>query len=237
MKILSIFNNKGGVGKTTLTFHLAHALSEEKKRVLLIDLDPQCNLTIYALNERRIADIWLPEDDFIDDFNVARENKKESEFEQFVSEPRSIHFHLKPIEDGVSDLAELPPPINLRPRLDLIPGRLTLHMFESKVSERFNAIYSGDPLAIRTATSIRNIANNYARENDYDIVILDTSPSLGALNRNILSQSDGFLIPGNPDLFSLYGIRNIGSALSLWKKQFESVFSLLSESLTRNYLV
>lgn len=230
MKILSIFNNKGGVGKTTLTFHLAHALAEEGKRVLLVDLDPQCNLTIYALDEERIAEIWLPEDDFVDDFDAAKNRMTATEFEEFVSDPRSIHFHLKPIEDGVSDLEDLPPPIKLRSRLDLIPGRLTLHMFESKVAERFNAIYSGDPLAIRTATSIRNMAIQYSDLRDYDIVILDTSPSLGALNRNILSQSDGFLIPGNPDLFSLYGIRNIGSALTLWKRQFESAFSLLSDS-------
>src|SRR5712671_22277 len=45
MKIISVFNNKGGVGKTTLTFHLAHALGEIGYRVLLMDLDPQCNLT------------------------------------------------------------------------------------------------------------------------------------------------------------------------------------------------
>ena len=235
MKILTIFNNKGGVGKTTLTFHLAHALAEKGQRVLLIDLDPQCNLTIYALDEQKIANIWLPEDAFIEDFGNATGRLTGNQFDTLVKSPRSVHFHLKPIEDGVSDLVSLPPPVRLRKNLDLIPGRLTLHMFESKVAERFNAIYSGDPLAIRTATSIRNLAQSYAKQNGYDIVILDTSPSLGALNRNILSQADAFLIPGNPDLFSLYGIRNIGSALTLWKKQFESVFSLLSDAKRHSF--
>lgn len=46
MKIVSLFNNKGGVGKTTLAFHLSWILSEMGKKVLMIDLDPQCNLTI-----------------------------------------------------------------------------------------------------------------------------------------------------------------------------------------------
>lgn len=41
MKILSIFNNKGGVGKSTLGFHLGCALGEMGKKVLMIDLDPQ----------------------------------------------------------------------------------------------------------------------------------------------------------------------------------------------------
>ncbi|MDT0508669.1 ParA family protein [Novosphingobium sp. MMS21-SN21R] len=230
MRILTIFNNKGGVGKTTLTFHLAYALAEAGKKVLMVDLDPQCNLTIYCLKEEEIADVWISEDDFIDDFKSAREALGVVGFEEITEKPRSVHFSLKPIEDGTAELGCLPPPIKMRKGLDLIPGRLTLHMFESKVAERFNAIYSGDPLAIRTATSIRTLAQAYAEKSGYDIVILDTSPSLGALNRNILSQADAFLIPGNPDLFSVYGIRNIGSAITQWKRQFESVFSLLSDS-------
>jgi cellulose biosynthesis protein BcsQ len=60
-------------------------------------------------------------------------------------------------------------------------------------------------------------------------VVVDTSPSLGILNKVVLSISDGFLIPCMPDMFSLYGIRNIGKALSIWKKQFDLIYSLLSE--------
>jgi AAA domain len=98
------------------------------------------------------------------------------------------------------------------------------------VGERWSGIYQGDPLSVRTATRIRTLAHKYAEKNKYDIVILDTSPSLGALNRNLLSLADGFMIPCSPDLFSVYGIRNIGSALSTWRKQFESIFHFLSDS-------
>ncbi|WGW05674.1 ParA family protein [Tropicibacter oceani] len=230
MKILTVFNNKGGVGKTTLTYHMAHALAEKGVRVLMIDLDPQCNLTVYALEEEVIEKIWLPEDDFIEDFKAARGEMSEKKFNKFSSQQRSVHFALKPIEDGTEELRELPPPLNITDNLDLVPGRLTLHTFESKVAERFSSVYSGDPLSIRTATAVRAMAESYADDYNYDIVVLDTSPSLGALNRNVLSQADAFIIPGNPDLFSVYGIRNIGAALGQWKKQYDSIFTLLSDA-------
>lgn len=227
VKIITVFNNKGGVGKTTLTFHAAHALAELGKKVLLVDLDPQCNLTIYSLSMENIADIWAPEDAYIEDF--ASSARDGAQYESMRATARSVHFCLKPTEDGTADLPSLPPPVVVGQNLHLLPGRLTLHMFEAKVGERWSGVYTGDPLAIRTTTRIRSLALEYAEMHHYDFVILDTSPSLGALNRTILSLADAFIIPGAPDLFSLYGIRNIGSALSVWKKQFDSIFHFLSD--------
>lgn len=228
--IVTVFNNKGGVGKTTLTFHLAHAIGEKGKKVLLVDLDPQCNLTIFSLSMETIHDIWVAEDAFIEDFAAARVAASTTGFDKISNEVRSIHFTLKPSEDGTAELDNLPPPINIGKNVDLIPGRLTLHLFEAKVGERWSGIYQGDPLSIRTGTRVRTLAHEYARANGYDIVIFDTSPSLGALNRHLLSLADGFIIPCSPDLFSVYGIRNIGSALNTWRKQFESIFHFLSDA-------
>ncbi len=233
--ILTVFNNKGGVGKTTLTYHLAQALGEMNRKTLLIDLDPQCNLTIFSVDMETIHDIWAAEDDFIDDFAAARNNIHKSQFDSMLQKPRSIHFHLKTTEDGTADLSTLPPTLAIGENVDLIPGRLTLHLFEAKVAERWSGIYQGDPLAIRTATAVRTLALEYAKTNHYEIVILDTSPSLGALNRNLLSLADGFIIPCSPDLFSVYGIRNIGAALSTWRRQFESIFNFISNSKRENF--
>jgi cellulose biosynthesis protein BcsQ len=229
MRTISVFNNKGGVGKTTLTFHLAHALAELGHRTLLIDLDPQCNLTIFGMDEEQLHRIWEKEDQFIEDFDNARRHTSDPGLRELLREPRSIHFLLKSTEDGTAELRSLSRPYPLADNLDLVPGRLTMHMYEDKIASRWSDVYQGDPLAIRTVTRLRSLSEEYAKEHWYDFVIMDTSPSLGMLNRVIISTTDGFVIPCMPDMFSLYGIKNIGNSLSIWKKQFDTVFQLLSD--------
>lgn len=230
MKSISVFNNKGGVGKTTLTYHLGNALSEMGFRVLMIDADPQCNLTIYSIDQDRIHDIWTREDQFIDEgFESSRKALSPDVFNGLLATPRSLHFLLKPTEEGTGDIPILPPPVKLTNSLDLLPGRLTLHLFEEKIAERWAGIYRGDPLAIRTVTKIRELTLAYSQQYGYDYVIVDTSPSLGSLNKVVISTVDGFFIPAFPDLFSLYGIRNIGKSLRAWKSEFDVIYKLISE--------
>ncbi|OQX21335.1 MAG: cobyrinic acid a,c-diamide synthase [Candidatus Altiarchaeales archaeon A3] len=229
MKIISLFNNKGGVGKTTLAYHLACSLAELNYKVLMLDLDPQCNLTICSMNEEELHKIWKEEDSFIDGFEESKNKADKEKYEEINSHTRTIHYLLKPTEEGTGELEKLPPPKNIRKNLDLIPGRITLHMYEYKISERWSGVYQGDPLSIRTITKIRTLAIKYSEIYNYDFVIIDTSPSLGALNKVIISTVDGFLIPCLPDMFSLYGIRNIGKALSQWKSELETVYKLLSD--------
>lgn len=227
MHIISLFNNKGGVGKTTLAYHLACAVAELNKKVLMIDLDPQCNLTVCAMDGEELHRMWEEEDDYISDFDNAREKDLLS-FQEVISKPRTIHYLLKPTEEGTGELDKLPPVLHIRENLDLIPGRLTLYTYEHKISERWNGVYLGEALSIRTITRIRALAIEYAKINNYDYVIMDTSPSLGTLNKVIISTVDGFIIPCLPDMFSLYGIRNIGNSLSQWKKEFETIYQLIS---------
>lgn len=235
MKTISIFNNKGGVGKTTLTYHLGHALAEMGHKTLVIDFDPQCNLTILSMDEEMLNEIWKKEDEFVDDFERARKKMAVIDFEELLSSVRSIHFLLKPTEDGTAELEKLSPPQSLANNLDLIPGRLTMHLYEDKIAKLWSEVYQGEPQAIRTVTKIRDIAEAYARQYGYEYVIMDTSPSLGALNKVIISTTDGFLIPCMPDMFSLYGIRNIGNSLAVWKKQFDTVFQLLSDDKRQSF--
>ena len=102
-------------------------------------------------------------------------------------------------------------------------------MYENKIAARWSEAYQGDPLAIRTITLIRHLCTQYAESRGYEFVLFDTSPSLGILNKVIISTADAFVVPCMPDMFSLYGIKNIGSALATWKKEFDIMYKLLSD--------
>ncbi|UBY96419.1 ParA family protein [Pseudomonas cannabina] len=97
MKTISIFNNKGGVGKTTLTFHLAHALATMGKKVLIIDLDPQCNISTLSVPQDWLMDVWAKENAYIDDFKATREQSTVEEFEALNQNVRSIHYLLRKV--------------------------------------------------------------------------------------------------------------------------------------------
>lgn len=118
-----MFNNKGGVGKTTLTFHPAHALAELGRRALLIDLGPLCNLTVYGMDQDALHDVWREEDAFVADFKSAQQKLTAHSFNSLFAKTRSIHFLIKTVEDGIDDLPSLPPPRKLANNLDLIRKR------------------------------------------------------------------------------------------------------------------
>lgn len=232
MKIISLFNNKGGVGKSTLCYHLSCALGEMGNKVLLVDLDPQCNLTISAMNEENLHRIWKEEDEYIDDFEAAI---KKDDLDEILEKPRSVHFLLKPAEDGLDELSDLPPTVKVNEMVSLIPGRLSLHKYENKLSERWSGLYQSDNLSIRTIINIRRICEKYNSINNYDYILIDTSPSLGILNKVIISTVDGFLIPALPDMFSMYGIRNIGDSLEQWQKEFSTIYQLISAEKRKKF--
>ncbi len=246
MKSIAVFNNKGGVGKTTLTYHLGYALAELGHKTLLVDLDPQSNLTLFGLHPEELHDIWQVEDAFIDDFVQARDNKSPSEFEAIASDVRSIHFLLKPIEDETDrqeylvDPLNLHPnlgmpkfladPLNLHPNLGMIPGRISIHTYEDTIANRWYYVAGANLLAIRTVTQIRSFCKAYAEKYAYELVLIDTPPNIGPLNQAIISTVDGFLIPCMLDMFSLYGIQNIGKALKGWKRDFRTICNLVSDA-------
>ena len=195
MKSVAMFNNKGGVGKTTLLCNLAACLSlAMNKRILVVDCDPQCNTTQLIMGEEFAASFYWDE------------NHKDK--------PTTIADVLRPIHDGDSDISDSFAPIDQsknRFGVDLIAGHPTLSFLEDKLSEAWTNVTAGDIGGYRRTNWARNLCEKYA--NAYDIVLFDVGPSLGALNRSVLLGCDNFVTPMGTDIFSILGIRNISQWL------------------------
>ena len=194
MKTITFFNNKGGVGKTSLLYHTAHMFAELGKRVLAVDLDPQTNLSQIFLEEGRFLTI--------------------------VEEEKTIKQALKRIEKKQGDILEAHiEPIN--DRLYLLPGDLELSLIEDKLSKEWYECLTGEwyPFALQSA--FYRIIKNAAERYSIDYVFIDVGPNFGAINRASLISSDYLIVPSTADLFSLRGLSNIGERIESWVEEWK----------------
>jgi len=215
MKVISFFNNKGGVGKTTLTCNLASVFSKElKKRVLVIDCDPQCNATVLILGEDRTVPIYW-------DTIVPPENPPIS----------TLLDVLKPIEVGDSSINPSITPVSAianRFEVDLLPGHPRMSIIEDRLSDAWRGTSAGDIGGLRKTNWCSLFCDSL--KDKYDIIFLDLGPSLGSLNRTCLLGSDFFVTPMGADIFSIIGLRNIGDWLQQWTKIYSQGVKLCDES-------
>lgn len=200
MKVVTFFNNKGGVGKTTTIVNLASFLSLEKnKKILLIDLDPQSNAT----------QAIIPEDRWSQFYSLRSSSKK-----------KTIYDFFKNIENGEATLNKIKIPVHKNENefgVDLIPGHPYLSIIDDVMSKAWMETISGDRGGIRRL----NWLNELKFQNEcYDYILVDVGPSLGALNRSTLLNTDYFLTPMASDIFSLLGVENIGNWLKNWMELY-----------------
>lgn len=207
--VLTFFNNKGGVGKTSLVYHLAWMFADMGHRVLACDLDPQANLTAAFLDEKRLESLW-------------------DECDAPAAPGITVFECVKPL----MRVGDLQPPA-LQPLMDyrlpfgedlrLIPGDLALAAFEDTLSAEWpNAMGSNDlyrPFRILTAFS--SIMQEGARQMNASIILADVGPNLGAINRSALIATDYVIVPLGADLFSLRGLQNLGPTLRRWRQDWE----------------
>ncbi|MEU6057147.1 AAA family ATPase [Streptomyces sp. NPDC047097] len=213
---IALFNNKGGVGKTTLAYHLAHMMQRLGRNVLAVDLDPQANLTSMCLDEDSIEALWSPatEAEYLRGQGMLVPDA--------LSGGKTIADAVKPILEGTGDVA-LIEPISLKSGLWLLPGSLDLSRFEDKLSSEWAKSFSGDPAAIRTTTAFHRVVEHAADVVDADIVLIDVGPNLGAINRAALLAADTVLTPLAADLFSLKGLSNLGPSLRVWQRNWRQL--------------
>lgn len=206
---LSIFNHKGGVGKTTLTVNLAFAVAELGLKVLLVDSDPQCNLTSYLVEETVV-------DDLLDNSDS--------------SEGRTLWSALKPISEGSGDV-KLIPPIEVSKNLFLLPGDIRLAEFEGELAPFWDGCFKRKLKGFRGTTALSALVNSIAKEKAVDLIIYDSGPNIGPLNRVILLDCDYFIIPAACDFFSLRAIRTLGRALSGWILDWRTIQELAPDNV------
>jgi cellulose biosynthesis protein BcsQ len=207
--VISLFNHKGGVSKTTTTFNLGWMLARKDQRVILVDCDPQCNLTGMVLGFKHLERA----DSIEGASNGSPLNIKEGLAPAFESRPAII----EPVEC-----------INVagNDNLFLLPGHIGLA--ENEVTLGIAQELSGSIVTLRNLPgSLRYLIDKTSDKHTADIVLIDMSPSLGAVNQNLLTTSDFFLVPMNPDYFSLMAIKSLASVLPKWKAWSEAAKGLL----------
>jgi cellulose biosynthesis protein BcsQ len=205
-KKIALFNHKGGVSKTTTTFNLGWMLASRKKKVILVDTDPQCNLTGMVLDYRGFT-----------------------EFEHFYkNEPaRNIMAGLAPAFESMPKEIEavecIPVPGNKG--LYLLPGHLRLSEYE--VTLGIAQELSSSIVTLKNLPgSIHFLLEKTAEKLDADYVLIDMSPSLSSINQNLMVTSDFFIVPTKPDYFSVMAIDSLARILPKWYSWSKAAQSL-----------
>jgi chromosome partitioning protein len=197
MKSIAFFNNKGGVGKTTFTFHLGYALEQMGKKILFVDLDPQCNLTAHICTEEAIDASWS-------------------------DSGNSIYKAVEPIVTGAGDMKNVPPHKVDGRNIWVFMGDLMLSDFEGELSSAWTQILAGQERGFRVTSAIYRLVQEFAKQEGIDYILIDLAPNLGSLNRSILLGCDNFIVPMIPDLFSLRGSQNLGRVFSDWIRNYNN---------------
>ena len=190
--IIAFFNNKGGVGKTSLVYHLAWMFADLGLDVLAADLDPQANLTSVFLSEEECFDLWSSADNRM-----------------------TVYGAVQPMR-GVSDFSLIPPTV-VSNRIRLLPGDLELSIFEDVLADQWTRGLNDDPRAAYILSVFYRLIRKTAEAKPTDVILLDVGPSLGAINRAALIASDFVVIPLGADLFSIQALRNVGPRLRQWR--------------------
>jgi len=214
MHTLALFNHKGGVGKTTIVVNLTDALVDLGMRVLMIDADPQCNLTSFFLSEEDL-DTLLGESD---DVNGG-----------------TIWSAIKPVVDGKGPIKEIETR-KLKKGMFLCPGDVLLADYEEALPGAWTGSFARKARDYDVMCALSRAVRTMGKKHDVDLVIYDVGPNVGPLNRTILLDSDYFATPVGADLFSLRALSTVGRSLARWIRDWKTVRELAPEAERKKLL-
>lgn len=192
MQVIAVMNYKGGVGKTTLTANLGAEVASRGHKVLLIDLDPQANLTFSFYS----VDQWR--EDLRKDTTIMR-------WYEGDTPGREIDLH---------ELVVTPPLVNSQfedsgGRLDLISSHLKLIDIDLRLAARLG----GGTTLGENKRKFLDLHGSLARAlhhesfQEYDLVLIDCAPNFGLVTKTAIVASDYVLVPAKADYLSTLGIQ------------------------------
>lgn len=193
--IISLFNHKGGVSKTTTAFNLGWAMADRGHRVLIVDGDPQCNLTGTVLGFDGITD-------FADFY---RDNPGSNISACLTPVFQSTGAPLKP-----AGICATP-----NDNLFLLAGNIDLSENETQVAVALSTS-AAIPALQNIPGALSALLRITAEENQIDAVIIDMSPSVGAINQCFLMGSDFFIVPISPDYYCNQAVSSLSRVLPRW---------------------
>jgi len=203
-----VFNHKGGVGKTTLTVNIASALADANKKVLLVDSDPQCNLSSYLV-EASVLDDVLDHSD--------------------TDAGQTLWSAVKPIVEAAGDVKPITA-VERFPNVFLVYGDLKLADFEQELPQMWLEALQRKLKGYRGVTALSYTVNEIAAQHDVDYVFYDCGPNIGALNRAILLDCDYFIVPAALDEFSIRALKTLGITLENWIRTWRTVLDLAPDN-------
>lgn len=196
-KIISLFNHKGGVSKTTTAFNLGWMLAKKGKKVLLVDGDPQCNLTGTVLG-------FDGKSDFESFYKkVPLGNLCGALGPAFNSTPAPLQA------------AAVQP--TSQKNLMLLAGHIDLTAYEAQLAVAFTTS-AALPVMRNLPGAAGALLRKTAADQGIDVVLVDMSPSVGALNQSLFLASDFFIVPTSPDYFCYLAVQSLAAVLPAWNR-------------------
>ncbi|MNS26132.1 Chromosome partitioning protein ParA [compost metagenome] len=198
MKIVSVINYKGGVGKTSLTANLGAELAWRGKRVLLIDMDAQASLTFS----------FIPPDEWSSRYEADRTIK--AWFDAYEAG--------RPIR--LTSLIEHPTRVNQalkgRGQVDIIYSHLGLINVDLDLATSLGGsnLSQARQKFISTHRRLADGLEELEATDAYDVVLIDCPPNFNIVTKTAIIASDFILVPTRPDELSTLGIDYLMRSMS-----------------------
>lgn len=206
---IALFNHKGGVGKTTLTVNIADAFEEMGKTILLVDADPQCNLTSFYLEESALEKMLGDSND--------------------NGSGQTVWSAVKPVVEGRGDIAQIPS-WKVSKQTYLLAGDVLLSEYEELLPEAWTECFARRTRGYDITTALARVADRAGKVVKADVCLYDVGPNVGALNRAILLDCDFFITPVAADLFSLRALSTVGRSVAKWITDWGTIRNLAAKT-------